>query len=542
MRKIERALISVSDKQGIIEFATALAQQGVEILSTGGTAAALRDAGLTVIDVSEFTGFPEMLDGRVKTLHPHVHAGLLFRRDLPQHQATMDEHGLKPIDLVCVNLYPFEQTVARNGVTFADAVEQIDIGGPTMLRSAAKNMDAVTVVCDPADYTRVLGDMETSGATGPDLRRELACKVFARLAAYNAAIAAYLERQLEADTPPAYSSYFASGTTLRYGENPHQSATFYKGPAPDEPTISHAEVLHGKEMSFNNYVDGDAALEAVKELSGTSAVAIIKHTNPCGCATGATLADAFQAAWAGDPVSAFGSVIAVSQTVDLATAKCLHKRFVEVLIAPDYDADALDYLKAKSKQLRILKLHVPCTSAGPGQAIRQVNGGLLVQDRDLEVLAHWLTPTETSFPEDKKELAHFGIRVCKHVKSNAILLVREYKPGAYAVLGMGAGQPNRVDAVRKLAITKARENLTLEHEALDAPEQSLKDYIAAGLAEAVLISDAFFPFPDNIHHAHAAGIRAVVQPGGSKRDDDVIAACNELGVAMAFSGMRHFRH
>lgn len=543
MKKIERALVSVSNKEGITEFATSLAEMGVEILSTGGTAKALREAGLTVIDVSDFTGFPEMLDGRVKTLHPKVHAGLLYRRDLQEHEATMQEHGLQPIDLVCVNLYPFEKTVADPKVSFAEAIEQIDIGGPTMLRSAAKNMDAVTVVCDPGDYDRVLADMRNlDGQTSQDLRRELGCKVFARLAAYNAAIATYLGEQAESEEAPAFSMYLPSGTTLRYGENPHQSAIFYPGPAPEDPTIAHAVVLHGKEMSFNNYVDGDAALEAVKEFCGIPAVAIVKHTNPCGCATGRSLAEAFEAAWAGDPVSAFGSVIAVTQTVDLAAARCLNKRFVEVLIAPDYDADALEYLQAKSKDLRILKLHAPCKPAQAGQAIRQVNGGLLVQDRDLDVQSHWETPTVATFPDNKVALAGFGMRVCKHVKSNAILLVREYEPGCYSVLGMGAGQPNRVDAVRKLAITKARENLTLEYESLENPEASLNDFIASALAETVLISDAFFPFPDNIHNAHAAGICAVVQPGGSKRDGDVVAACNEVGIAMAFTGMRHFRH
>ena len=542
MRKIERALISVSDKEGIIEFATALAKQGVEILSTGGTAMALREAGLTVVDVSDFTGFPEMLDGRVKTLHPKVHAGLLFRRDLPEHEATMRDHDLKPIDLVCVNLYPFENTVAHLDVSFSDAIEQIDIGGPTLLRSAAKNMDAITVLCDPTDYSRVIDDLQRlHGETSSELRRELGGKVFARLAAYNAAIATYLSGQNNVDDSAAFLSYFPSGTPLRYGENPHQSATFYQGPLPDEPTIAHAHVLHGKDMSFNNYVDGDAALEAAKEFSETPAVVIVKHTNPCGCATGDTLTEAFEAAWAGDPVSAFGSVIAVTQPVDLALATCLNKRFVEVLIAPDYNEDALQFLRTKSKQLRILKLHMPCTMAKPGKHVRQVNGGLLVQDKDVLVKAHWETPTEVTFPKDKIALAEFGIRVCKHVKSNAILLVREHN-GCYCVLGMGAGQPNRVDAVRKLAITKAKENLTLEYETLDHPSVSFDDYASEILAEAVLISDAFFPFPDNIHHAHSAGIRVLVQPGGSKRDGEVIAACNELGMAMAFSGMRHFRH
>ncbi len=540
MSRIRRALISLSDKSGIIPFAAGLVELGVELISTGGTASMLRDAGLPVRDVSDFTGFPEMLDGRVKTLHPRVHAGLLHRRDDPSHQSAMQEHGLDPIDLVCVNLYPFEETVAQPHVTFEEAVEQIDIGGPAMLRSAAKNMAAVTVVCDPADYERVLDAIRANnGDTTPELRRELACKVFQRVAAYNRAIADYLQGE---STGGDYQLTLHAGTRLRYGENPHQKAAFYRAAPPAEATIAHAEVLHGKEMSYNNYLDGDAALEAVKELSGTPAVAIIKHTNPCGFATGATLAEAFEAAWAGDPVSAFGSVIAVTQVVDFDTAKCLQDRFVEVLIAPEFVPDALELLQQKSKQLRLLRLHHPCTVPTGGQAIRQINGGLLVQDRDTQVLASWSVPTRASLPDARRALAEFGLKVIKHVKSNAILLVREYAPGQYSVLGMGAGQPNRVDALRKLAVTKARENIEALYNAGQLPAPTLQDAIAATLSEAVLISDAFFPFADNIHYAHEAGIRYIVQPGGSKRDEDVIAACDEAGIAMAFTAMRHFRH
>ncbi len=543
MKKIERALLSVSDKTGIVDFARTLVEMEVEILSTGGTARALREAGLPVKDISDFTGFPEMLDGRVKTLHPNVHAGLLFLRDQEDHVETMQAHDLQSIDLVCVNLYPFEQTVAKPDVTFEDAIENIDIGGPTMLRSAAKNMKFVTVVCDPADYNRVLKAMDdNAGHTTETMRKELGQKVFARVAAYNAAIAGYLAGQEDISGSNPFVMAYGDGETLRYGENPHQAATFYRDPVATEACIAHCEVLHGKEMSYNNYVDGDAALEAVKELSDVPAVSIIKHTNPCGYATGETLAEAFEAAWAGDPVSAFGSVIAVTRPVDLATAQKLQGRFVEVLIAPDYEPDALDFLVNKSKQLRILKLKQPMGPAGAGMAVRQINGGMLVQGRDIDLMAETKSPTKRAFPESKGKLAEFGMKACKHVKSNAIILVREHTPGAYSVLGMGAGQPNRVDAVRKLALTKARENIKLLFEANPPDGVTEEAFAQQILAETVLISDAFFPFPDNVHNAAEAGIRYIVEPGGSKRDNEVIAACDEHDIAMLFTGMRHFRH
>ena len=542
-QKIERALISVSNKDGIVPFAQGLAEQGVDILSTGGTAKRLRDAGVPVRDISEFTGFPEMLDGRVKTLHPNVHAGLLHMRGNVEHEKTMQEHGLMPIDLVCVNLYPFEQTVAKPNVSFEEAIENIDIGGPTMVRSAAKNMRDVTVVTDPSDYEDVIDCMQQNeGNTTPELRRKLAQKAFARVAAYNAAIAQYLAGQLdEVDAPRPYVLTCPSGTTLRYGENPHQQALFYREPQFPEPCIAHAEVLHGKEMSYNNYVDGDAALEAVKELSGIPAVAIIKHTNPCGYATGSTLAEAFEAAWAGDPVSAFGSVIAVTQPVDLATAECLNKRFVEVLIAPDFEPEAFALL-TKKKNLRLLKLHRPMAQAGSGKTVRQINGGLLIQDRDSDLTSEFRVETEARFPDAMQALATFGMRACKHIKSNAIIIAREYQPGQFMLLGMGAGQPNRVDSVGKLAVPRAKENIRLLYEKISDGTTVLADFEKQVLAESVLVSDAFFPFPDNIEQAAGAGIRFILQPGGSMRDGEVIAACNEHGVAMAFTGMRHFKH
>lgn len=542
--KIQRALLSVSDKSGLVEFARGLAELGVELLSTGGTAKTLKAAGLKVKDVSEFTGFPEMLDGRVKTLHPKVHAGLLYLRGNEEHEALMRQYKLESIDLVCVNLYPFEATVAIPGVAFEEAIENIDIGGPTMLRSAAKNHAFVTVVTNPADYSRVLESMKAYGGdTTPDLRRELAFKVFAQQARYDGAIASYLASQGAAGGKAApFVCVRDGGETLRYGENPHQNAVFFRDPLANEACIACAEILHGKEMSYNNYLDGDAALEAVRELAGRPGVAIIKHSNPCGYATGKTLADAFEAAWAGDPVSAFGSVIAVTAAVDMATAQLTANRFIEVLIAPDYDPAALEFLRAKSKQLRILKLHRPLEAARPGQAIRQVNGGLLIQDRDLGLSEQWMTPTAASFPEEKRALAEFGIRVCKHVKSNAIVLAREYEPGQFMLLGMGAGQPNRVDSLRKLAVPRAEENIQSLFQKVGAygiTANSFRDQI---MGECVLVSDAFFPFADNIEHASAAGIRFIVQPGGSKKDEEVVAACDQYGIAMAFTGMRHFRH
>lgn len=544
MSQIKRALISVSDKTGVVEFARDLADLGVELLSTGGTSKALRDAGLTVKDVSEFTGFPEMLDGRVKTLHPKVHGGLLYLRGDAEHEATIKEHGIEAIDLVCVNLYPFEATVAREDVTFEDAVEQIDIGGPAMLRSAAKNMRFVTVVTDPDDYARVIASIKDHGGdTTLALRIELAQKVYARVAAYNAAIASYLARKVDAaGSAPPFMLAYSSGTPLRYGENPHQDAALYRDPEPAEACIAHTDQLHGKELSFNNFLDGEGALEAVKELAGEFGVAIIKHSNPCGYAIGATLADAFEAAWAGDTVSAFGSVIAVTRKVDLATAERLKGRFVEVLIAPDYDDDALDFLKSKSKDLRILKLRQPVQRPAPGLAVRQIGGGLLVQDRDIGLIENWFTPTELTFPEEKRALAEFGIKACKHVKSNAIVLVREYAPGAFALLGMGAGQPNRVDSLRKLALARACENLDQLYEASNVYGKTPKEFRAEVLSECVMISDAFFPFADTIDYAAEAGLRYIVQPGGSKRDEEVVAACDKYGIAMAFTGMRHFRH
>ncbi|MDD2241180.1 MAG: bifunctional phosphoribosylaminoimidazolecarboxamide formyltransferase/IMP cyclohydrolase [Kiritimatiellae bacterium] len=509
--KLQRALLSVSDKTGLVDFARGLSDLGIELLSTGGTAKGLRDAGLPVIDIASYTGHPEILNGRVKTLHPKVHGGILQRRGLPADQATCAQLDIPPIDLVCVNLYPFEQT---------PSIEQIDIGGPTLLRSAAKNHTDVLVLCDPQDYPAILAALQRDGDLPVERRRELARKVFARVAAYDAAIAAWL-----AGEPPPE-------TALRYGENPHQTASFRPdSPPPAEATLATARILHGKDMSFNNYVDGDAALEAVREFHAQPAAVIVKHTNPCGAATGDTLAAALAEAWEGDVVSAFGSVIAVTRPVDLAAAQVLKGRFVEALIAPAFEPDALAFLQAKSKDIRLISLDAALAAALPRRLIRPINGGVLTQDADQQSVEGWKVVSRAPFPETLRPTADFGIRMGRHLKSNAIVLAWEYAPGYFSILGMGAGQPNRVDAMKKLALVKAHENM--QRRELDSADV---------LARTVLVSDAFFPFADNIDAAAEFGITHIVEPGGSKRDADCIAAANAAGIALVFTGCRHFRH
>ena len=509
--KIQRALLSVSDKTGLVAFARGLAAAGAEILSTGGTAAALRGAGVPVTDVSSATGFPEILGGRVKTLHPVLHGGILRRRGNPDDDAACAALGIAPIDLVCVNLYPFESE---------PGIERIDIGGPAMLRAAAKNHESVVAVCDPADYGRVLEAAASPEGVSAELRRTLAAKVFARTAAYDAAIAEWFGG--------------GAGIPLRYGENPHQSASFLPDvPAPSGPTLAAARILHGKEMSFNNYVDADAALETACELADAPAGAVVvKHTNPCGAATGDTLADALAAAWEGDAVSAYGSVIALTRPVDLAAAQVLKGRFVEALVAPSFEPGALDFLRAKSKNIRLVSLDRPLAAPAAGETrIRRIRGGTLRQTADAGAPEGWTTVTQTPFPDDLRPTAEFGIRMAKHLKSNAIVLAWERAPGRFSILGMGAGQPNRVDALRKLAIPKAVENigrLGLDRDAV--------------LARTVLVSDAFFPFADNVEAAASAGIRYLVEPGGSKQDPACIEAADAAGLSMVFTGVRHFLH
>jgi phosphoribosylaminoimidazolecarboxamide formyltransferase/IMP cyclohydrolase len=507
---------------------------GIEILSTGGTAQLLHKNNVPVKTVDSHTGFPEIMDGRVKTLHPKIYGGILAVRDSAAHTQHMQDNAIEYIDLVVVNLYPFRETVAKPGVSVEEAVENIDIGGPAMLRSSAKNHAWVTVVVDPADYSFVLEQIKTSGGVALEQRRLFALKAFRHTADYDAAIDTYFSR-VYCNEEVLRTAYY-NGVKLRYGENPHQSACFYKKLGITEPSMASAVQLHGKELSFNNIVDGDAALEAVKELADAPAVAIIKHMNPCGYATGATLSDALTAAWSGDPVSAYGSVIALTRPMDLAAAQVLGGRFVEIIIAPDFDADALEYLKAKSSMIRLLKVG---TLGGPIQektVLKHVIGGILQQDRDCGDYERWDTVTKSQFPEDKVRLARFAWKACKHVKSNAIVLAYEYQPGSYKLVGMGAGQPNRVDSLRKLCIPRATENFIAETGINET--EALK----VQFGNVVMSSDAFFPFSDNIDEANKAGIRYIVQPGGSKRDADVIDACDKYGISMVCTGMRHFRH
>lgn len=535
---IKRALISVTDKAGIVEFAQVLESEfGVEIISTGGTARALKEAGVKVIPIEAYTGFPEMMDGRVKTLHPRVHGGLLCRRDNCDHIADAQAHDIGMIDLVCVNLYEFEKTVENPHVTFADAIEHIDIGGPSMLRSAAKNNDFVTVVSDPADYSAVLTEMrENGGATTRDTRRRLALKVFQTTAAYDGAIAAYLsgvittekEESSEAavESTEKFPRIFTIEATkeqdLRYGENPQQSAAFYRLPNASEHSLARAQQIQGKPLSYNNLLDTDAAWTAVREFS-EPAVIILKHQNPCGSAVAENIVEAYDRAFSCDPTSAFGGIIAANREIPLEFVEHfadIQKQFVEVLIAPSYTAEARERL-SKRKNLRVLA--TGGITHGGGLEVRTVDGGLLVQDLDLacEDAKTFSVPTKRQPTSDELDDLLFAWKVCKTVKSNAILVAKD-RMG----LGMGPGQPNRVDA------------------ALLACERAEQACERRGIAPVGLVaaSDAFFPFRDNVDTLAAHGVTAIIQPGGSVRDEESIEACNEHDIAMVFTGVRHFRH
>jgi phosphoribosylaminoimidazolecarboxamide formyltransferase / IMP cyclohydrolase len=509
-----RALLSVSDKRGIATFARALVTMGWEVVSTGGTAEALRKEGIPVISIDQVTGFPEMMDGRVKTLHPKVHGGLLARRDHPADVAAMAAHGIVPIDLVAVNLYPFRETVAKPETTFAHAIENIDIGGPSMLRSAAKNHADVIVVVDPADYTGVIAGL-TGGGISAEERRRLATKVFAHTSAYDAAILNYLAAQAGEPLPASVALVLERQQALRYGENPHQRAALY---ATDERGIRDLKQLHGKELSFNNLLDVDAAVTAVLPWSDQTACAIIKHTTPCGIALGANPAEAYAQALATDKTSAFGSVIAFNTEVDRAAAEAMRELFVEVVVAPAFAADALTVFREK-KNLRVVTL--PRPQSAPSWDWKRIRGGFLLQDRfqagGPEAEREWKvvtkrTPTSLEWGDLRFAWAAVGI-----VKSNAILLAR-----GQAAIGIGAGQMSRVDS-SFLAVHKARQ----------------QGHDPKG---AVLASDAFFPFRDGVDEAAAAGITAIIQPGGSVRDPEVIAAADEQGMAMVLTGTRQFRH
>jgi phosphoribosylaminoimidazolecarboxamide formyltransferase/IMP cyclohydrolase len=523
LRLIRRALLSVSDKNGLVELARALAGFGVELISTGGTRKTLADAGLAVRDIADVTGFPEILDGRVKTLHPRVHAGILAIRDNPQHSAALDAQKIAPIDLVVCNLYPFEATLARPGSSHEEIVENIDIGGPSMVRAAAKNYHDVAVVTDPHQYQVVVEELRANqGALTLAIRERLAAAAFARTAAYDAVVAGYFSRRVEpSGLPTRLPLYFEQHMGLRYGENPHQKAAFYVEPGCRHACVATAEPLHGKELSFNNLLDLDSALNLVREFAEPAAV-VIKHNNPCGTAVGVSLVDAFQRAYEGDPLSAFGGVLGFNREVDEATATQITEpgRFIECIIAPDYSDAALHLLTTRpswKKNVRLLRTGL-LDAAPQARSLdfRRVDGGLLVQTRDLPAddFANARVATKRAPTEVETADLRFAWLVAKHVKSNAIVLAK-----SGMVVGVGAGQMSRVDSVH-IAARKAGERVR----------------------SSVLASDAFFPFRDNIDEAARAGVTAVVQPGGSMRDQEVVGACDEHGLAMLLTGVRHFRH
>ncbi len=530
IRVVRRALLSVTDKTGLVDFARALAEFNVDLVSTGGTARALREAGLPVRDISDLTGFPEMLDGRVKTLHPKVHGGILHIRDNKEHVAAVEEHAIEPIDMVVVNLYAFEKTAEKPGVAFSDIVENIDIGGPSMVRSAAKNFDDVAIVTAAADYPALIEELKAhGGGLSRETRWRLAKQAFATTAAYDTAIANTLET-IAAPVGHGVAAEFSNeavpsalrishplATTLRYGENPHQQAALYRDNS--GTGIAAAQQIQGKELSYNTLVDLDACWALVSEFDET-AVAIIKHTNPCGVATGPSVLEAYKRALSADPVSAFGGVIGINREVDAATAEEIAKLFVEAIVAPSFTQDALARFAAK-KNLRLLTIQSP--KGGPAKSrrmVKQISGGLLLQDADRAAIKGSDLKSVTKRPPTAEELRAllFSWRVCKHVKSNAIVYAR-LEGGYGQSLGIGAGQMSRVDAA-KFGAVKA----------------------VLPLAGCVAASDAFFPFPDGLETVAAAGATAVIQPGGSVKDADVIAAADRLGVAMVFTGIRHFRH
>ncbi len=552
LRPIKRALISLSDKTGAVEFATALAGFGVQIISTGGTAKLFREAGIDVTEVADVTGFPEMMDGRVKTLHPKIHGAFLALRDNEKHVASMQEHGIEPIDLVVINLYPFEETVAQDGISIEYAVENIDIGGPAMIRSASKNWRDVAVVTDPRLYDGIIEEMNANdGSLSLETRQRMAALAFTRTASYDLAISSYLARQLSNDdldflepfnplgdlifiqaeeedddgldeapsTANELSEFklieIAKMTDLRYGENPHQKAALYNIDGTEG--IANAEQLHGKEMSFNNYIDADAAWNLVQDFDYL-AVVIIKHTNPSGVGTGGSNAEAYRRALSTDPISAFGGIVAFNRPVDAAAAALVTETFTEVVIAPEFDADSLEVFKAK-KNLRVLRLASDRGAASGGLEYKQISGGMLVQESDV----HQLTASDINIVSEKEpseeqlKAMFLAWQVCKHVKSNAIVLAN-----AVQTIGVGAGQMNRVDSVRIAAMRAERFELPING--------------------CSLASDAFFPFRDNVDEAAKMGVAAIIQPGGSVKDDESIAAANEHGIVMAFTGIRHFKH
>jgi phosphoribosylaminoimidazolecarboxamide formyltransferase / IMP cyclohydrolase len=513
---IKRALISVSDKTGIVELAKELASLGVEIISTGGTERAIKESGVKVINISDVTGFPECLDGRVKTLHPKVHAGLLAMRSNPEHMRQIKELDIEPIDLVVINLYPFKQTIMKDGVKLEEAIENIDIGGPTMLRSAAKNYQDVTVVVDPADYEKVVGELKAAGQVSRKTKFYLAYKVFEHTSYYDTLISTYLRKQLDEDFyPEKLSLTYEKVQEMRYGENPHQKAVFYREAIVGRGCLSSAKQLHGKELSFNNINDTNGALDLLKEYKEPTVVAV-KHANPCGVASAKSIYEAYLKAYEADPVSIFGGIVAANGEIDAKTAQEINKIFVEIVIAPSYSSAALDILM-KKKNIRILTLDGISEKLPKGTMdMKKVSGGMLVQDYNNELMNMDDLKVVTDKKPTEKEMEDmiFAMKVVKQTKSNAIVLVKDSQ-----TTGIGPGQANRITSA-KIAI----------------------DYAGEKAKGAVLASDAFFPFPDVVEAAAAVGISAIIQPGGSLKDQESIDTCNKHGIAMVFTGMRHFKH
>ena len=509
-----RALISVSDKTGVVVFAQELEQLGIEIVSTGGTHQRLADNGIKVKGISEVTGFPECLDGRVKTLHPAVHGGILAMRDKPEHMKQLEELKIETIDIVAINLYPFKETIMKPGVELEDAIENIDIGGPTMLRSAAKNHRDVVVICDPADYEKVIAELKENQTVSMDTKYRLALKVFQHTASYDAMISEYLRKQIDAELPNQLTLTFEKVQDLRYGENPHQKAIYYKEIQPTDGSLVNAVQLHGKELSFNNINDTQGALATLKEFSEPTVVAV-KHANPCGVGSGFDLLSAYKKAYEVDPVSIYGGIVAANRAIDGPTAEEISKIFVEIIIAPDFTQEALDVLTQK-KNIRLLKLEQIDAKVAGQLDLKKVSGGLLVQDTDDILFAEedLKVVTDRIPTEREMEDMRFAMKVVKHIKSNGIVIAKDAK-----TLGIGPGQVNRIWAVE------------------NAIKQALFD-----LKSSVLASDAFFPFDDCVTTAAAAGVTAIIQPGGSIRDEESIKKANELGIAMVFTGVRHFKH
>ena len=515
-----KALISVSDKTGVVEFAKGLVAMGWEILSTSGTMKLLKDAGVPVTSVSDVTGFPEICDGRVKTLHPKIHGALLARRDIPEHMKELKDNGIETIDLVCVNLYPFRETIAKPDVTMEDAVEHIDIGGPSMLRSSAKNWESVTVVCNPSDYETVLSEIKANGNTTRETRLALSAKAYTHTAEYDMAIATYMRAQ--AGLPEKLFLEYDLKQELRYGENPHQQAKFFKSLVDEPFSLATAEQLNGKELSYNNIQDANATLNIVREFDEPFCVGV-KHMNPCGSATGKTIAEAWKKAYEADKTSIFGGIVAANREIDLETAQMLKPIFLEIVMAPSFAPDALELLRTK-KNLRVLKVNMSKDNVVRKQYV-SMNGGMLVQDRDVNTkeVAEGQCVTETVPTEAQVKDMSFAWRIVKHVKSNAIVVAKDGM-----TFGVGAGQMNRIGSA-EIALKEA-EN-TLKEEGKDIRNEGL-----------VLASDGFFPFNDCVAMAAEYGIKAIVQPGGSIRDEDSIKLANEKGIAMIFTGERHFKH